>query len=355
MEKMIIAAVVGVSLAAAAFALPGDLVVVSDKEVRPDEAAGLYYLGSYAGGYLYNGSSAAVGRVAPYRLLDRDAKAKEYYIVWAPDWVGVTPAAFEHLGTAVRLSEYEILVGLEPGLGSGALRAVEHRIELIKLEPVTPVEWRYDGEVPPARKSRAVEAAVNSITEQEYAGYIKRLEDLRTRYVGTPGSGSAREYIRSFFENQGLKASVFPFKGVSFRHAWYPGSAGHIFILTNYNSFKRTRNGGEAWDTFYAEPTNAVKGTSWLNENVGFVVGRGLKDNLVKTTDGGDSWDVLTSIPREAEVVYFVNEGVGWAGGKDPDSFIVKTTDGGKTWQEQVVPAGLGIVNKIDFFDATHS
>jgi hypothetical protein len=31
-------------------------------------------LGQAGDGYLYNGSSAALGRVAPYRLLDRDAR-----------------------------------------------------------------------------------------------------------------------------------------------------------------------------------------------------------------------------------------------------------------------------------------
>ena len=105
-------AVAGAVFVAAAYALPGELVVVSNKEVRPDEAAGFYYLGSCAAGYLYSGSSAAVGRVAPYRLLDRDAQAKDYYIVWAPAWVKVTAADFAHLGTAVRLSEYEILVDI---------------------------------------------------------------------------------------------------------------------------------------------------------------------------------------------------------------------------------------------------
>ncbi len=170
MRRLLYAAVAGVSFAAAALALPGDLVVLSSKEVKPDEAAGLYYLGQAGDGYLYNGSSAAVGRVAPYRVLDRDAQLKDYYIVWAPDWVKVAPADFAHLGPAVRLSEYEILVGLERGLGPGALRAVEHRIELAKLQPVTPVDWRHDGEAPPKRKSRAVEAAVNTVTADEYAG-----------------------------------------------------------------------------------------------------------------------------------------------------------------------------------------
>jgi hypothetical protein len=127
MKEFMTAAAAGLVFAAAAFALPADLVVMSDREVRPDEASGFYYLGQGGGGYLYNGSSAAVGRVAPYRILDRDAQMKDYYIVWAPEWVGVTAEAFAHVGTAVRLSEYEILVGLERGFGPGELRAVEHR------------------------------------------------------------------------------------------------------------------------------------------------------------------------------------------------------------------------------------
>jgi hypothetical protein len=96
MRRLLYAAVASVSFAAAALALPGDLVVISDREVRPDEAAGLYFLGQAGGGYLYNGSSAAVGRAAPYRVLDRDAQLKDYYIVWAPGWVNLKAEAFAH-------------------------------------------------------------------------------------------------------------------------------------------------------------------------------------------------------------------------------------------------------------------
>ncbi|HUU57073.1 MAG TPA: hypothetical protein VMW93_07015, partial [bacterium] len=98
--KALITAAVAAATLAAAYGLPGDIVVLSDKEVRPNEAAGLYYLGQAGGGYLYNGSSAALASVAPYRILDRDARAKDYYIVWAPDWVKVAPEDFAYLGTA---------------------------------------------------------------------------------------------------------------------------------------------------------------------------------------------------------------------------------------------------------------
>ena len=119
--KAKITAVVMAETLTAAYGLPGDVVVISDKEVRPDEAVGLYYLGQAGDGYLYNGSSAAVGAVAPYRVLDREAQAKDYYIVWAPAWVGLTAEAFAHVGKAAKLSESEVLVGLERGLGPGAL------------------------------------------------------------------------------------------------------------------------------------------------------------------------------------------------------------------------------------------
>jgi len=356
MRKRIVAAVVGVGFAAAAFALPAELVVVSAKEVRPDEAAGLYYLGSCAGGYLYNGSSAALGRVAPYRILDRDARFKDYYIVWAPDWAGVTPADFEHLGVAVRLSEYEILVGLDLGLGPSALRAVEHRIELTKLEPVTPVEWRYDGEAPPTKKDPAIEAAINTITADEYAGYIQTLQDFRTRYTDTTGSREARDYIRSFFAAQGLQASVFPFELVRFKDAYYPGAPGNIFVSTNCDTFKRTRDGGNAWDTICAEPANTAAASFWLDENVAFVLGVNPKNYLVKTADGGNSWETLSSIGLAlgVRVIYFADNVNGWLGGKTNRGFVLKTADGGNTWREQSIPSDFSAVELIHFFDAEH-
>jgi len=109
--KRIIAGIIATAVvAAAALGLPADLVVIAAKEVAPDEEAGLYYLGPAHGGFLYNGSVEGVARVAPYRLLDREATRKEYYLVWVPGG-GLTAAAFEHLGAAARLSDEEILVG----------------------------------------------------------------------------------------------------------------------------------------------------------------------------------------------------------------------------------------------------
>jgi len=335
-------------VASTALALPGELVVLSAKEARADEAAAFYYLGTCGAGYLYNGSSAAVARVAPCRVLDGDAQFKDYYIVWAPAWVKITPEDFKDLGAAARLSEYEILVGLERGLGPGALRAVERRIELIKLEPVTPVEWRYDGEPPPARKSRAIEAAVNSITEQEYAGYIKRLQDFKTRCTDTPGCDAARDYIRDFFATQGLEASLFKFDCMGFHEACYPDPAGRVYVKTAHGTIKRSKDNGQTWDTVWPEGTNCMPSVFWYDRDTGFV--GGYNNRIAKTIDGGDTWETIefaSGYPEyqyRAFAAYFATPQIGWLGGEysrkgEPlRGFVLKTTDGGRTWISQTIP-----------------
>jgi len=359
-----VAVVVAAYLAGAAYALPGDVVVISDKEVRPDEDAGLYYLGQAAGGCLYNGSSAAVGRVAPYRLLDRDARAKDYYIVWAPDWVGATPAAFEHLGAAVQLSENEILVGLEPGLGPGALRAVDHRIELIKLEPVTPVEWRYDGEEPPTKKDPWIQGAINTITEEEYAGYIKQLQDFKTRYTDLKGFEYARDYLSAFFAAQNVSTYEFPFKYNEFRDISYADPSGKIYLLTLAVTVHRTADGGESWDVVVPVGIYNAQTFFWADGETGFVAGL-YNNKLAKTYDGGRSWetvDIYAGIPRAVYYVYamhFFGAQTGWLAGsvsipnRGVRGFVMKTSDGGLSWVEQQIPSEFE-PRALAFYDEGH-
>lgn len=235
MRKILFAVFVGAVSVAAASALPGDLVVISNKEVAPDEEAGLYYLGPAGGGFLYNGSAEGLARVAPYRLLDREATRKEYYLVWVPGG-GLAAAAFEHLGAAAQLSAEEILVGLEPASDADELRAVDRRLEFVKLEPVTPLEGRFDAETPPTHKDPEIEAAVNSITAAEYASYIQALQDCVTRYTPTSGYAAARDYVGDFFSGLGLEVTLFPFeyRGVTYHSViaeWYGVSSPEEIVI----------------------------------------------------------------------------------------------------------------------------
>jgi photosystem II stability/assembly factor-like uncharacterized protein len=360
MKRVILAAALA-WLGVAAYGLPGDLVVWSEKEVRPDEAAGLYYLGQGGGGYLYNGSTSALAAVAPYRLLDREAQAKDYYIVWAPEWVPLAPEAFASLGEAVRLSESEILVGLERGFGPADLRAVEHRIELIKLMPVTPVEWSFDGEAPPRKKDPRIAAAINTITAEEYGRYVKKLQDFGTRYADSPGFDYARDYLRSFFYSQNLDASEFHFAFAGLSGFHYPAGADYMYADSNQNTFKRSRDRGATWEGMSPNPVALRSFSFWLDGESGFVAGR--HNALARTRDAGATWESVTFHRRADELcsvraLYFVTEEAGWVAGSASSGasrrdFLKRTEDGGRRWVELSVPADLR-PSLMAFYDATH-
>jgi len=211
MKRLITIAILAVAVAAAAaVALPADVVVLSAREVAPDEGAGLYYLGGCGAGYLYNGSRDALAAVAPYRVLATDGRRRDFYIVCLMGNADITADAFAAVGTAVRLSAEEIFVGVEEGVGPEKLRAVDRRVELIRLGPVTVYEGKVKAETPPTAADPVIAAAVNTITESELAGHVQTLQDCITRYYNTPGNVLAREYITDYFTAQGLAVSYYP-------------------------------------------------------------------------------------------------------------------------------------------------
>lgn len=59
---------------------------------------------------------------------------------------------------------------------------------------------------------------------------------------------------------------------------------------------------------------------------------------VLRTTDGGASWTVVTSVPFALTIIDFVDDIHGWAGGGGPGVLLV-TGDGGVTWSKE---AGAG-------------
>jgi photosystem II stability/assembly factor-like uncharacterized protein len=363
MRTMIVAAVAAVLSVAAAFSLPAELVVISDKEVRPDEAAGLYYLGRYGAGFLYNGSSAALGRVAPYRVLDGDAARKDYYVIWAPEGGAIGPASFAYVGSAARLSEREVLVGLADGVGAAALRAVAPGVELVKLEAVTPVVWRCDGEAPPAKADTRIRGAIATITADSYAGYIKTLQDFKSRFTDSFGYDGARQYMFNFFGVQNLETSYFPFKFSNFVRVHYPDPRGCMFVDSSYHIIKKSTDYGATWFTIAPQGIDNVARSYWLDGETGFVAG--FNSVLARTTDGGYTWTTSRvgsdpSLNYRPAAICFATAAVGWLGGSTykkgspyGESFL-KTVDGGRTWVNQRTPSGFRI-RWIDVDDPKHA
>lgn len=64
--------------------------------------------------------------------------------------------------------------------------------------------------------------------------------------------------------------------------------------------------------------------------------------NILKTTDGGDSWTIQHSAPGlYLRCVAFANANVGWVGTLSPARRLLHTTDGGATWSPVTpLPAG---------------
>lgn len=104
-----------------------------------------------------------------------------------------------------------------------------------------------------------------------------------------------------------------------------------------------TADGGAHWAEVYpmVRP-HPVGGLSFLNANVGYGLGVvGDANVVVKTTDGGQSWGPVGSLPVKTTgqqvmgdmvPIYFVSESRGYALGSDGN--VYETRDGGRTWRE---------------------
>ena len=87
----------------------------------------------------------------------------------------------------------------------------------------------------------------------------------------------------------------------------------------------------------------------FVDGNNGWMVGD-FHGNLLKTTDGGSSWDLIFTFLDGMNSIYFINEYTGWAAGLYGQTF--KTTDGGITWHPQLNNFFIGTLKSIFFADS---
>jgi hypothetical protein len=82
----------------------------------------------------------------------------------------------------------------------------------------------------------------------------------------------------------------------------------------------------------------------------GWVVGDG--GLLLRTTDGGDTWQELPAPARtDLRAVDFLDPLEGWVAGTD--GFVLHTSDGGDTWMREAV-ASAADLSALEVFDQTH-
>jgi len=123
------------------------------------------------------------------------------------------------------------------------------------------------------------------------------------------------------------------------------------WIVTKDGNVLKTTDGGDAW-SFYeiTGQTSDIRGLYFIDETTGWVSGI---DFIFKTTDGGVNWEQVLDANEIIDLtytniwigdIYFTSQNNGWAFGSVPtiSGYVLRTTDGGQSWEvEQSMALGL--------------
>jgi photosystem II stability/assembly factor-like uncharacterized protein len=131
--------------------------------------------------------------------------------------------------------------------------------------------------------------------------------------------------------------SVYEFNSIAFINdstGWMSGTSGILL---------KTTNKGNTWvkivlDTSISKYKSALGKIQFVNQSIGWIglsylMGEQVYGSILKTTDGGNSWNVQNIPSLSSPSFYFVNEQSGWMIGDSIGiSKTYKTTNGGANW-----------------------
>ncbi len=133
---------------------------------------------------------------------------------------------------------------------------------------------------------------------------------------------------------------------------------GRNYTSDTIQTIIKSTDGGETWNSIRDAAGRWLKGAHFVDANTVFAVGG--RGTILKSIDGGNNWNTVTSpvTDREFNAVYFINSTTGFIAGGNFVQFdtlnsvrtLLKTTDGGDTWNVVFNEAG-GWFTAIDFID----
>lgn len=88
----------------------------------------------------------------------------------------------------------------------------------------------------------------------------------------------------------------------------------------------KTTDGGNSWMSKFESPYEGIRELSFLDHNNGWAIGH---DNVYKTTDGGENWIAVLQSSEALLKLFFFNGSIGWI---LYESGFYKTTNGGMNW-----------------------
>jgi len=126
-----------------------------------------------------------------------------------------------------------------------------------------------------------------------------------------------------------------------------------FLILLNlaYSSFAQT----QPWKKLPSPVNATLRYLSFVDSLTGWAAGEA--GTIIRTTDGGNSWDVQNSTVQTFIMdIFFIDKNLGWALTlKDVfhfNSVLLKTTNGGDDWSAEDFPDSSKLIRTIFFFDS---
>jgi photosystem II stability/assembly factor-like uncharacterized protein len=116
-----------------------------------------------------------------------------------------------------------------------------------------------------------------------------------------------------------------------------------VYCAGFFETILKTTNGGTTWDTLRNGPFGqgtSYEGTFFLNKDTGWICGS--LGAILKTTNGGASFDYSSiSSAGYTKDMYFINADTGLLSGEGGGMY--KTTNGGLNWSRKTIPYWNGI------------
>lgn len=153
-------------------------------------------------------------------------------------------------------------------------------------------------------------------------------------------------------------ADLWKIKFVDPNHGWILGQyftrSGIVVNLAYQSQILKTTNGGDSWSDQVLDNCVLI-GMEFTDTSAGWLVGqtKGRNGIIYKTTDGGTSWNYVDSSAAQSfhVAVRFIDDLHGWIGGfNDTASYVWRTVNGGSSWQVSIDTA-LD-VNDLFFVDS---
>lgn len=123
-----------------------------------------------------------------------------------------------------------------------------------------------------------------------------------------------------------------------------------LYDSDNKRIFYSSDKGKTIKDTLFS-PFGDITKIFFLNGKIGWIVN--YMGRIAKTTDAGNTWEILPSISRTGwqifvSAIYFLNDNLGWI--SITGTQILRTYDGGKSWVSYNIPQAYSI-NSFFFFN----